>query len=323
MKCLVTGAAGFIGSHVAEALINRQYAVVGYDNMSTGQTRFVEAALATGAFTLVDGDVLDTDRLNEAMQNVDIVYHLAANADIRNGLADPRIDIEQNIMATFNVLEAMRSADVKRIVFASSAAALGEPVQFPTPEDCAIPQQTSIYGASKMSGECLISAYCEGFGIEGYAFRFVSILGARYPHGHVFDFVRQLLATPDRLDVLGDGTAEKSYLNIADCVNALMHICEDVRPAQSQRAKFAVYHLGSSDFCKVRDSVNWICDELGLKPHIAYGLGKRGWVGDNPFVFLDTTKVRSLGWTPQHSIESSVRETVRWLTSNQWIFEGR
>jgi UDP-glucose 4-epimerase len=323
MKCLVTGAAGFIGSHIVEALLLKEYDVVGYDNMSTGQTRFIEKAQKTGRFELVEGDVLDVDRLSRSMADVSIVYHLAANADIRGGLADPKIDIEQNTIATFNVLEAMRSQGVRRIAFASSAAALGEPTQFPTPEECSIPRQTSLYGASKMAGEGLISAYCEGFGFEGYAFRFVSILGSRYPHGHVFDFVKQLIANPLSLTVLGDGTAQKSYLNIADCVAALMLICEDVRPAQGAHESFQVFHLGYPGFCQVKDSVGWICSELELSPQIIFGGGKRGWIGDNPFVFLDPSKATKLGWEPKNSVESSIRETAKWLSDNQWIFGAR
>lgn len=323
MKCLVTGAAGFIGSHLSDALILRGHQVVGFDNMSTGQGIFLEKAKESSSFKLIAGDVLDENLIASAMDGVDIVYHLAANADIRGGLQNPRVDLEQNTIATFNVLEAMRQRGVKRIVFASSAAALGEPTQFPTPEDCAIPRQTSLYGASKMSGENLISAYCEGFGFEGYAFRFVSILGARYPHGHVFDFVNQLLVDPTKLVILGDGTAQKSYLNIADCVTALLHICEDVRPAKTGPKSFQVYHLGRPEFCKVRDSVRWICDELGLSPALTFGTGQRGWVGDNPFVFLDVSKAMALGWTPERSIEASVRETAKWLFENRWIFGAR
>jgi UDP-glucose 4-epimerase len=251
------------------------------------------------------------------------VYHLAANADVRSGLNAPRLDLEQNTIATFDVLEAMRAAGCTRIIFASSAAALGEPEQVPTPETCPIPAQTSLYGASKMAGEGLISAYCEGYGFEGYAFRFVSLLGPRYPHGHVFDFVKQLVTDPSRLRILGDGSQRKSYLNVADCVRALLMICEDVRSARSGPRTFEVYHLGFPAFCFVRDSARWICEELGLSPRLEFGTGNRGWVGDNPFVFLDVQKAMNAGWTPAHTIEPSVRETTRWLAANRWILDSR
>lgn len=323
MKTLVTGAAGFIGSHIADALLARGHEVVGYDNMSTGQPRFLDEARRSPGFSFVQADVLDADRLRAALAGVDAVYHMAANADIRGGLTAPRVDLEQNTIATFELLEAMRARDVKRICFASSAAALGEPSVFPTPETCAIPAQTSLYGASKMAGEGLISGYCEGYGFEGYAFRFVSLLGPRYPHGHVYDFVKKLRADPSRLEVLGNGTQRKSYLNIADCIAALMHICEDARPARRERNRFEVYHLGVPEFCHVRDSAAWIADEMGLAPRFEFGSGDRGWVGDNPFVFLDVGKAQATGWSPKHGIESSVRETVRWLQANPWIFESR
>jgi UDP-glucose 4-epimerase len=248
---------------------------------------------------------------------------MAANADIRGGLATPRTDLEQNTIATFEVLEAMRAAGCRRIVFASSAAALGEPEQVPTPETCAIPAQTSLYGASKMAGEGLISAYGEGYGFEGYAFRFVSLLGPRYPHGHVFDFVKQLLADPSTLRILGDGSQRKSYLHVADCVSALMQICEDTRPANRESRRFEVYHLGVPAYCFVRDSARWICEELGLSPRLEFGTGTRGWIGDNPFVFLDVQKAMNAGWSPVHAIESSVRETARWLVADRWILDSR
>jgi UDP-glucose 4-epimerase len=248
---------------------------------------------------------------------------MAANADIRGGLASPRTDLQQNTVATFNVLEAMRAAGCTRIVFASSAAALGEPTLVPTPETCPIPSQTSLYGASKMACEGMISAYCEGYGFEGYAFRFVSLLGPRYPHGHVFDFVKQLLADSSTLRILGDGSQRKSYLHVEDCIRALMQICEDVRPAIRGPRRFEVYHLGVPAYCVVRDSARWICEELGVSPRLEFGTGNRGWVGDNPFVFLDVQKAMTAGWAPGHTIESSVRETARWLVANRWILDRR
>jgi len=323
LKCLVTGAAGFIGSHLTDALLARGHRVVGLDNMSTGQERFLENARRSDLFTLAIGDVLDASKLLAAMLDVDVVYHMAANADIRGGVASPRKDIEQNTMATFEVLEAMRQAGSRQIVFASSAAVLGEPDVFPTPEHCPIPAQTSLYGASKMAGEGLISSYCESYGFEGYAFRFVSLLGPRYPHGHVFDFVKQLLDDPANLRILGNGSQRKSYLHVEDCVRALIHICEEIRPANRPSKRFEVYHLGVPEACFVSDSARWICDEMGLDPKFDFGTGDRGWIGDNPVVLLDVQKALSTGWRPTYSIESSIRQTVRWLLEHRWIFETR
>jgi UDP-glucose 4-epimerase len=323
LRYLVTGAAGFIGSHLTDALLARGHVVVGLDNLSTGQERFLSQARRSDDFTFVRGDVLNAPALKRAMEGADVVCHLAANADVRGGLAAPRLDIHQNTLATHEVLEAMREMGVRRLVFASSSAALGEPELFPTPENCAIPAQTSLYGASKMAGEALISAYCEGYQFEGYVFRFVSVLGPRYPHGHVFDFVKQLLADGSMLRILGDGTQQKSYLHVEDCVRAVLHIGEDVRPANRPDRRYEVYHLGVPAFCQVRESARWICDEMGLDPRIEFGTGTRGWIGDSPFVFLDVRKATGTGWSPQHGIESSVRQTVRWLLDNRWIFDER
>lgn len=321
MKALVTGAAGFIGSHVVDRLLARGYEVVGFDNYSTGRPEFLSGALSNAAFQQVRGDILDAPGLEAAMRGAEVVYHLAANADIRGGVDQPGKDLEQNIIGTFRVLEAMRSVGASRIIFASSAAALGEPSVFPTPEACPIPVQTSLYGTSKMAGEGLISSYCEAFGFEGYAFRFVSLLGPRYQHGHVYDFVKQLLENPNELRILGDGSQSKSYLHVEDCVTALMLLCEDLREARNVKHRFDVYHLGFPAYIQVRESASLIASALGLQPKFVFGGGSRGWVGDNPFVFLDVQKARSKGWQPKHDIEDSIKSTAQWLFGNQWIFE--
>ncbi len=323
MKYVVTGAAGFIGSSLVDRLLELGHTVVGIDNLSTGSTEFIEGARRNARFSFIEGDLLHPSIFGTSLFEADAVFHLAANADIRGGLNAPGKDLEQNTIVTFNVLEAMRRAGVGRIIFASSAAALGEPEVFPTPETCSIPAQTSLYGASKMACEGLISSYCEGFGFEGYAFRFVSLLGPRYPHGHVFDFVQKLRADPTRLLILGDGQQRKSYLHIDDCLDALLSICEARRTAKQSRHRFEVYHLGVPEFCRVEQSARWICEELGLNPKFCFSGGDRGWVGDNPFVFLDVNKAMATGWVPKYSIEQSIRLTTRWLIQNAWILNRR
>lgn len=323
LKYLVTGAAGFIGSSLVDRLLEQGHEVVGVDDFSTGLLEYLVNAKSSHFFTFIEGDLRDPSLLADALTDVDAVFHLAANADIRGGLAHPRKDLEQNTLVTFNVLESMRQAGVKRIIFSSTAAALGEPEVFPTAENCSIPVQTSLYGASKMACEGLISAYCEGYGFEGYVFRFVSLLGPRYPHGHVYDFVRMLRADPTCLTILGNGQQRKSYLHIEDCLDALLLICEEKRAAKGSRHCFEVYHLGASEYCRVEQSAGWICDELGLKPEFKFTGGERGWIGDNPFVFLDINKAVTAGWVPKYSIEQSVRETTRWLSNNSWIFDRR
>src|SRR5262245_11985695 len=221
MRCFVTGAAGFIGSNLTDRLLENGHDVVGYDDFSTGRRQFLNKAVQSSRFSLVEGDVLDAGRLTTAMAGCELVFHLAANADVRFGTEHPRKDLEQNTIATFNVLEAMRANGIRRIVFASTGSIYGEPEVHPTPETAPFPVQTSLYGASKLAGEGLIQAYCEGFAFQGYIFRFVSLLGERYSHGHVFDFYCRLRENPLELLVLGDGHQRKSYLYVHDCIDAI------------------------------------------------------------------------------------------------------
>ncbi|MCL6649513.1 MAG: NAD-dependent epimerase/dehydratase family protein [Chloroflexi bacterium] len=317
MKWLVTGGAGFIGSHLVDRLLARGEDVLAYDNFSTGQRRFLEHAIESPHFQLIVGDLLDRPSLTAAMAGVEIVAHLAANADVRHGLEHPERDLQQNTIATFNVLEAMRAAGVRRIAFASTGSVYGEPSVFPTPEDAPFPVQTSLYAASKVAGEGLITAYCEGFGFQSYIFRFVSILGERYTHGHIFDFYKKLLRDPTRLVVLGNGHQRKSYLYVQDCIDAMLHVIEHARE------KVNIYNLGTNEYCEVNDSVRWITEHLGLSPRIEYTGGERGWVGDSPFIFLDTTRVRSLGWEPKLTIREGVIRTLEYLRANPWVLEAR
>jgi UDP-glucose 4-epimerase len=314
---LVTGAGGFIGSNLVDRLLAAGGQVVGYDNFSTGRRRFLESALGHRNFRLVTGDLLDLERLKEAMQGTDFVFHLAANADVRFGLEHPGKDIEQNTFATFNVLEAMRAAGVRRIAFSSTGSVYGEPAVFPTPESAPFPVQTSLYGASKLAGEGLISAYCEGFGFQSWIFRFVSILGERYSHGHVFDFYRKLNADPHSLEILGDGRQRKSYLYIQDCLDAVLLSIARATDAVN------VLNLGTDEYCEVNDSVGWITRRLGLEPERRYTGGQRGWVGDNPFIFLDTARIRALGWAPRLTIREGIERTLDYLVANPWLFESR
>jgi UDP-glucose 4-epimerase len=318
----VTGAAGFIGSNLVDRLLADGHSVTGWDNFSTGQEPFLANALKHPQFKLVRGDNLDLDALTKAMAGCDTVYHLAANADVRFGLNHPRKDLEQNTIATFNVLEAMRANGIKRIAFSSTGSVYGEAQVIPTPEDAPFPIQTSLYAASKVAGETLIHSYCEGFGFEGYVFRFVSILGERYTHGHVFDFYKQLLDHPDHLRVLGDGTQRKSYLYVGDCVNAILHVM-NTGTALKAKHRVEVYNLGCDEYVQVNDSIGFICGALGLKPRLDYTGGNKGWVGDNPFIFLDTKKVRSTGWKTTLTIQQGIVRTLEWLQANKWVYETR
>lgn len=317
MKAFVTGGAGFIGSNLVDRLLQRGDEVVAYDNLSTGMNEFLVEARKSPRFSFVKGDVLEEAALARAMKGADVVFHLAANADVRFGTQHPRKDLEQNTIATYNVLEAMRANGVKRIAFSSTGSVYGEAAVVPTPETCPFPVQTSLYGASKLAGEGLISAYCEGFGFQGWIFRFVSILGERYTHGHVFDFYKQLLENPRELAVLGNGKQRKSYLYIQDCLSAMFTALEKAED------KVNVFNLGTGEYCEVDDSIGWITESLGLSPNRVYAGGDRGWIGDNPFIFLDTAKIRALGWKPTLTIREGILRTLTYLEANHWVLERR
>jgi len=309
-RIFVTGAAGFIGSNLVDRLLAAGKSVVGWDNLSTGREEFLESARTARQFSFVRGDNADASALRQAMRGCDFVFHLAANADVRFGTRHPSKDLEQNTVATFNVLEAMRANNIKRVAFSSTGSIYGEPQVFPTPETCPFPIQTSLYGASKLAGEGLIEAYCAGFAFQAYIFRFVSILGERYTHGHVFDFYHKLLGNPHQIEVLGNGKQCKSYVYVQDCIDAMLLVIERAEGAVN------VYNLGTQEHCTVDESLGWICTYLGLKPQRFYTGGERGWVGDSPFIFLDTTKVRSLGWKPKLTIQEAVLRTLRYLQAH-------
>ncbi|MDB5653425.1 MAG: NAD-dependent epimerase/dehydratase family protein, partial [Tardiphaga sp.] len=247
----------------------------------------------------------------------DMVFHFAANADVRFGTHHPFKDIEQNLIATYNVLEAMRAHGIKKIAFSSTGSVYGEAAVIPTPENAPFPVQTSLYGNSKVAAEGLISSYCEGYDFQGIIFRFVSILGERYTHGHVFDFYQKLLADPSKLEVLGNGKQRKSYLYIQDCIDAVLLAVERAPD------RVNIFNLGQDEYCEVNQSIGWICERLGVKPKLEYTGGDRGWIGDNPFIFLECSRMRALGWAPKVSINNGVVATLEYLIANPWVVEAR
>jgi UDP-glucose 4-epimerase len=313
----VTGAAGFIASNLVDRLLAAGHQVTGFDNLSTGFREFLADARRHSTFCLIEGDLLDEGALARAMAGTDFVFHLAANADVRHGPEHPRFDLEQNTIATANVLEAMRANGIGRIAFSSTGSVYGEPEVFPTPETAPFPLQTSLYGASKLAAEGMISAYVAAYGFQAWIFRFVSILGERYTHGHVFDFYQQLLAHPERLEVLGDGHQRKSYLYVQDCVSAILLAIE--RAAEPVN----ILNLGTDEYCEVNDSIGWISEALGVRPERRYAGGQRGWVGDSPFIFLDCNRMRALGWKPELTIRQGILRTLDFLERNRWVLEKR
>jgi UDP-glucose 4-epimerase len=316
LQILITGAGGFIGSNLTDRFLSLGHTVTGYDNFSTGQEAFLSEAQKNPRFRLVRADVLDLETLSQAMSGIDLVLHMAANADVRFGTEHPRRDLEQNTIATWNVLEAMRTNRVGRIGFASTGSVYGEAPVIPTSETCPFPIQTSLYGASKAAAEGLIEAYAEGFGIQAYIFRFVSILGERYSHGHVFDFLRQLREHPKHLHMLGNGKQRKSYLYVQDCLDAILTVIE------KSTNKVNVFNLGTDEYCEVIDSAGWISERLGIRPEITFSGGERGWIGDNPFIFLDCSRVRELGWSPKLTIRDAVIRTVDYLMKNSALLDS-
>ena len=317
MIYFVTGAAGFIGSNLVDNLIDNNHTVIGFDNLSTGKYNFLNKALLSKNFTLLNGDITNLSDLTKAMNGADFVFHLAANADVRFGTEHVDKDLKQNTIGTFNVLEAMRSNNIKKIAFSSTGSVYGEAKVIPTPEDAPFPIQTSFYGASKLSGESLLSAFAEGFDFQVWIFRFVSILGERYSHGHVYDFYKQLLKDTTKLAVLGNGKQRKSYLYVGDCIDAIMVAIENAND------KVNILNLGTDEYCEVNDSIGWISEHLKLKPISTYTGTERGWIGDNPFIFLDTKKIRNLGWKPKYTIKEGIIKTIMYLENNQWLLNEK
>jgi UDP-glucose 4-epimerase len=315
LNILVTGAAGFIGSHVCDAWLKMGHRVAGLDNFSTGRKEFLQDAFDHPNFELFELDLFDFEKTKAAMGKFkpEIVIHLAANADVRFGLDHPRKDLEQGTMVTFNVLESARLTGAKKFAYSSTGSVYGEPTVFPTPETCPFPVQTSLYAASKLAGEALIQSYAEGFGIKAYIFRFVSILGMRYSHGHIFDFAKKILLNPNEIQVLGDGNQRKAYLNINDCVRAITHLLA------TRGEKVNIYNLGPDEYIDVNGSLDIICKIMKANPKRKYSGGTRGWIGDSPFIFLDCAKLKGTGWKAEKTISESVEETLNYLLTNKWL----
>ncbi|UCH89458.1 MAG: NAD-dependent epimerase/dehydratase family protein [Thermoplasmata archaeon] len=307
MKFFVTGGAGFIGSHMVDLLLKEGEVVV-YDNFSSGKMEFLEDAQKNPGFTLVEGDLLDYDKLKEAMSGCDWVYHFAANPDVRTGVKEPGRDLEQGVQATFNVLEAMRANSVENIVFSSSSTVYGEATVLPTPEDYGPLVPISIYAAAKLGSEAFITSYAHTFNMRGWIFRFANIIGTRGTHGILVDFKNKLENNPAELEILGDGTQKKSYLNVVECVE-VMKFAVDNSPEQVN-----IFNLGSEDQITVARIAEIVVEELKLPDvKLNYTGGDRGWKGDVPQMSLSIEKVKKLGWQPKRNSEEAIRDAFRSL----------
>ncbi len=308
MRILVTGGAGFIGSHIVDRLISSGNEVIVYDNLSSGKLEFLEHHMRNKNFKFVKEDLLNFEALKREMMDVDLVYHVAANPDVKIGARDTRIHLEQNVIATHNLLEAMRLNDIFDMVFTSTSTVYGEAKKIPTPEDYGPLIPISLYGASKLAAESLIMAYAHTFGMNTVIYRFANIVGPRSTHGVIYDFIMKLKNNPRELEILGDGTQKKSYLYIEDCVDAIIYGYEH------RKEDVEIFNIGSEDWIDVKKIADIVVEEMGLE-NVKYRFtgGKRGWKGDVPKMLLSIEKIKSYGWKPKYSSEESVRLTARHL----------
>lgn len=311
-KILVTGGAGFIGSYIVDVLMASGASVVVFDNLSVGKRKNIKKWLHNPSFTLIVGDLLKFKEIEKAVDPCELVFHLAANPEVRLGVEDPRIHFEQNIVATYNLLEAMRkSKEAKTIVFTSSSAVYGDATSLPTTENYGPLMPISLYGASKLAGESLIYSYCHTFDMQAVVYRFANIVGPRSRHGVIYDFIQKLRANPRELEILGDGTQTKSFLLIDDCVEGLLFGLEHLHN------QFELFNIGSEDRISVKEVAEIVIDELGLrdvKLKFTGGVnGGRGWKGDVKHSFLSIDKIKSLGWKPKHNSRESVRLATRMI----------
>ncbi len=308
-EVIVTGGAGFIGSHVVDRMLSAGAKVTVVDNMRTGQSYVIDEHRKKPNYSFLELDILNLEGLSDSFKGKDFIFHLAANADVRGGIENTKVDLDFNTIGTYNVLEAMRRNDVKGLAFSSSAAVYGIQKTFPIRED-ALKVQNSLYGASKLAGEALTEAFCEYYGITASMYRFVSVIGERYTHGVMIDFYHKLRKDPSRLEILGNGKQKKSFMHVDDCVDGIMAGIDGTKSGAE------AYNLGQDYTIDIDKTADIITDEMGLKDvRYEHTGGEAGWVGDQPTVLLSTDKMRALGWEPKVSIEDGIRRTIRYLAS--------
>jgi len=309
-RILVTGGAGFIGSNLVDRLLEKGNLVVVFDNLSSGKLEFIEHHLENPNFSLVRGDLLDPEAIERACKDVDMVCHVAANPDVKLGASDTKVHLDQNILATYNLLEAMRKGNAKKIAFTSTSTVYGEASVMPTPEDYGPLIPISLYGASKLACEALITSYSHTFDMQAWIFRFANIVGPRSTHGITVDFIKKLKENPGRLEILGDGKQEKSYLHVSECVDAILFAIE------KSKEEVNIFNIGSEDTISATEIGKVVTEEMGLSDvEFVYTGGSRGWKGDVPRMRLGIEKLKAIGWKPVYTSENSVRETARALLS--------
>ena len=307
MRYFVTGGAGFIGSHLVDRLIHQGEVTV-YDNLSSGKIEFVSQHFGKPNFVFIQKDLLDLEDLKEAMKGHTIVFHLAANPDARLGIEDTTLDLKQETLVTYNVLEAMRENGIKKIVFSSSGTIYGETPVIPLPEEYGPVLPISLYGAGKLACEGLISAFCHTFEMQSWIFRFSNIIGPRGTHGVIFDFIHKLKENPEELEILGDGTQEKPYLSVEDCVEGILF------GLKNSSEKVNLYNLGCESTTDVKTIAKMVTEQMGLeKVRFKYTGGDRGWKGDVPQVRFNIEKIKKIGWKPTLSSDQAVLSTIKSL----------
>jgi len=309
-KVFVSGGSGFIGSHLVDRLVDNGYVVTVYDNLSSGKREFLEKHFKNSTFKFIQADLLDIETLKKSIIGNDIVFHLAANPDIRYGIEYTDTDLKQNTIATYNILESMRCAGIKQIAFSSTSAIYGEPKIIPTPEDYGPLFPISLYGASKLACEALITSFCHTFDMRSWIFRFANIVGGRGTHGILFDFIRKLKVSSDRLEILGDGKQQKSYLLVDDCVDAILFIVDN------SSSPVSVYNLGSGDFIDITSIAKILLKEKELESTtLEFTGGDRGWPGDVPKMALDVSKLNNFGWKSKYSSKEAISIAVKRMLS--------
>ena len=307
---LVTGGAGFIGSHLVDALMMKGAAVRVIDNLSNGALENISRWLRRSSFEFIKGDLLNKDDLEKATEKCEVIFHLAANPEVRIGSSMPEIHFEQNVVATYRLLEALRrSESLESFVFTSSSTVYGDASEIPTPEDYGPLKPISIYGASKLASEALISSFAYTYGFKAVIYRLANIIGPRSRHGVIYDFIRKLRENPEELEILGDGTQRKSYLYIDDCISAML------TALKKSRGKAEIFNIGSEDWVDVKTIAEIVVEEMGLKDvsfRFTGGVdGGRGWKGDVKYMLLSIEKLKSLGWKPKLNSAEAVRKTAR------------
>jgi len=311
MKAFVTGGAGFIGSHLVDKLISKGDFVTTYDNLTSGKKQFLEQHMKNDKFTFIEADLLDLTQLKEEIKDHDIIFHIAANPFVRLGEKQTRLDLEQGAIVTYNILEAMRINDIKKIVFSSSSVVYAETPPIHLPENYGPTLPISLYGAGKLAAEGLISAFCGTFGFQAWIYRFANVVGIRGTHGVIVDFIDKLRKNPKELEILGDGKQQKQYLHVIDVVDGMLHGFEH------SNEQINLFNLSCDSDSTVTRIAEVVVEEMGLKDvEFKYTGGKRGWAGDVPRFQLDASKINKLGWKASYTSDEAVRKAIREILDN-------